>query len=113
MKAFILLLIVIGIIMIVTGYLENNSKCPPPTVEYRFIPRSFYEEQLSTPNLKNFYSEMFNKPSTWDNYPFNANYSDPMGYYNQNIANFVRTTKDLNKMISYDSRPYPTGPNLF
>ena len=69
MKSFILIFFIIGVIMIVTGYNEHYKNCPEPIIEYRYIPRSFYDEQVSDVNLKNLYSDMFNKSSTWSKYP--------------------------------------------
>jgi hypothetical protein len=52
MKSIILLLAMIGIIMIAVGYVQNNLQCPPPRIEYRYIPRTFTEEQnAQTPLL--------------------------------------------------------------
>jgi hypothetical protein len=59
MKSIVLLLFQLGIIMIVMGYYREYSKCPNPIIEYRFIPRTFYDEQLSTPNLMKQFSSMF------------------------------------------------------
>ena len=47
MRSFALLLFLIGLIMVVIGYTSIQIKCPPPRIEYRFVPRSFIEEQLS------------------------------------------------------------------
>ena len=86
MKSLVLIIFIIGIVFITVGYMENYNKCPPPRIEYRYIPRSFYEEQVSSINLKNFYSDIFNEPSTWSTYPFN----DSVGKYNKkNYTNFV------------------------
>ena len=81
-----LLTFIIGLIFIVIGYLENYKKCPPPKIEYRYVPRSFYEEQVSSINLRKHYSNIFDEPSTWSTYPFN----DKLGAYNtKNYGNFV------------------------
>ena len=72
MKSFILILFIIGALMLTIGYMENYKKCPLPKIEYRYIPRSFYEEQVSSVNLKNFYSDMFNEPDTWSKYPLGS-----------------------------------------
>ena len=69
MKSLILIFFIIGIVLITKGYMENHSKCPLPLIEYRYIPRNFYEEQITENNLKNMYSDMFNAPDTWAKYP--------------------------------------------
>ena len=53
MRSLSLLFLIIGIIFITIGYNEKVSKCPLPKIEYRYIPRNFYEEQNSQVNLKN------------------------------------------------------------
>lgn len=32
--------------MIAVGYMKTTQKCPLPRVEYRFVPRTFLDEQL-------------------------------------------------------------------
>ena len=87
MRIVIIIIFIIGIVFIVTGYMENFKQCPLPKIEYRYIPRSFYEEQVSPVDLKKTYSDMFNSPSTWSTYPFN----DKLGNYNNNnYSNFVK-----------------------
>ena len=69
MKSLILIFFIIGVIFITKGYMENFSKCPLPKIEYRYVPRNFYEEQITESNLKNTYSDMFNKADAWSKYP--------------------------------------------
>jgi hypothetical protein len=68
MKAIAMFLLFLGIIMIINGIYQqqyNNFK-KNVKIEYRFIPRTYYEEQLAenesvTANFKN----MFQKESPW------------------------------------------------
>ena len=69
MKSIILILLIVGLMLMVKGYTENYKNCPLPKIEYRYIPRNFYEEQITENNLKSLYSDMFNKPDTWSKYP--------------------------------------------
>ena len=71
MKSIIIIMFIIGLLLLVSGYIEKKNNCPAPKIEYRYIPRSFYEEQISSNDLKKTYSDMFNEPSTWSTYPFN------------------------------------------
>ena len=86
MKSFILILFIIGIILIFVGYNEKQQHCPLPKIEYRYIPRSFYEEQVTSTNLKNLYSNIFDKPSVWSSYPFNTN---EFKFDSKNYSNFI------------------------
>jgi hypothetical protein len=45
MKSIILLLAIIGIIIVCSGYIQNNLQCPPPIVQYRYIEKTFQQEQ--------------------------------------------------------------------
>lgn len=87
MKSLILIFFIIGVVMITKGYMENYSKCPLPTIEYRYIPRNFYEEQITETNVKNTYSDMFNKSDAWSKYPNNIDDTD-----NTNNSNFISSS---------------------
>jgi hypothetical protein len=69
MRTIIFTFFIVAIIFIVIGYFENYKDCPLPKIEYRYVPRSFYEEQVSGMNLKNLYSDIFNDPEIWSSYP--------------------------------------------
>ena len=61
MKQVILFIFLLGIIFMVSGFLELyfNSKQVKVEKEFRFVPRSVYE-QLSVNNLEEQFSYMFN-----------------------------------------------------
>ena len=86
MKSFILILFIIGLVLVFTGYMEKQQQCPNKKIEYRYIPRSFYEEQVTSTNLKNLYSDIFDKPSIWSSYPFNTN---DRNFNSKNFNNFI------------------------
>ena len=69
MNPLALLILLIGIICIVIGYSQAQQQCPPPKIEYRYIPRTFYEQQLSIPTVNRTFSSMFENQSPWDVYP--------------------------------------------
>lgn len=94
MKSLILLLFIFGLVFLIVGYMENNKKCPLPKIEYRYIPRNFYEEQVSQPDLRNTYSDLFNKADTWSRYP--------LGDVNNNNPG---VSKNINNFIESDSLP--------
>ena len=84
MKLIIISIFIIGIIFIIVGYIEQTRQCPLPKIQYRYIPRSFYEEQISPQDLRKTYSDMFDQASTWSTYPFNSKNDQ---YNNLNYAN--------------------------
>lgn len=63
MKTIILLLALAGIIFVAVGYIQNNVQCPPPKIEYRYISKSFEDEQNNREPLMSIggMSDMFNK----------------------------------------------------
>ena len=36
-------------------------KCPPPRIEYRYVPRTFYEEQIASGDILKNFDSMFSK----------------------------------------------------
>lgn len=71
MKTILLLLMILGMILIVQSYSSQFQRCPLPQIEYRYIPRSFYDEQMNSVSVKSLYSDMFNEAETWSQYPLN------------------------------------------
>lgn len=54
-----LALLLIGIVFITIGYTKMSFTCPPPKIEYRYIPRKIYEEQIYDQNILGNFSKMF------------------------------------------------------
>jgi len=67
MKSIILVLAIVGIVLIAVGYVQGNFQCPPPKIEYRYISKTFEDEQnVPTPlmSISGIYS-MFEDDSPW------------------------------------------------
>jgi len=67
MKSLVLLLMVIGIMMVTVGYhqkMQSNYK-REKVIEYRYIPRSLFEEQMQPVNLQQSFSDMFRKDNVF------------------------------------------------
>ena len=65
MKSIIFLFMIIGILCIGFGYFKSNQQCPPPIIQYRYIPKTFEQSQsLEEPILSTF-STMFENDSAW------------------------------------------------
>lgn len=65
MKSLILLLLIVGIIFVAVGYIKTHQKCPPPTVEFRYVPRTFQEEQDSPIPVLAMFNKMFTDVTPW------------------------------------------------
>ena len=61
MQFISLILLIIGIILITISYVNENIKLKDNKIEYRYIPRSFYDEQLGHIDLSKTYDELFMK----------------------------------------------------
>lgn len=61
MQSIIIILLIIGIIMVIDGiYREEITKLKQEKkIEYKFIPRSMYEDALYSDNLKGKYANIF------------------------------------------------------
>lgn len=77
LKSISFFLLFAGIVLIVIGYVQSENLQKPPRVEYRYVPRSFEENQsVSTPILSVF-GKMFQDRGPWqknrtfvDTYPW-------------------------------------------
>ncbi len=69
MKIFIVLILFVGMSMIIHGIYEEKYRELEKNVrvEYRFLPRTLYEEQLGAqePNLVGKFKNMFQSDSPW------------------------------------------------
>ena len=69
MKVFVVLLLFVGMALIMHGIYEEKFRELHKNVriEYRFLPRTLYEEQLNgqEPNLSGKFKNMFQSDSPW------------------------------------------------
>ena len=61
MKSLSLLILIVGIVFVTVGYMDNKvSKLQSEKkIEYRFVPRTIYDEQIKPVNLTDTFSSMF------------------------------------------------------
>jgi hypothetical protein len=60
MKSIAIFLLFIGTVLIIQGYYSNLAACPKPKTIIKYVPRSFYEEQLAdSESLDKYYKNMF------------------------------------------------------
>ena len=67
MKSIVLVLAMVGIILLAVGYVKSNLQCPPQKIEYRYISKTFEDDQnVNTPILSvNGMYSMFEDDSAW------------------------------------------------
>lgn len=68
MKSLVFLLLIIGVIFIAVGYVRSNQHCPPRKIEYRYIPKTFIDEQNNQTPVLSIFGSMFQKSSPWQEY---------------------------------------------
>ena len=66
MKSLVFLFMLIGFVFVVIGFVKTNQSCPPPIVQFRYIPKTFNEEQNIHQPLISIYGNMFRDPSPWE-----------------------------------------------
>lgn len=61
MQALSFFFFMVGIIFITIGYVEHKAQgqSKENKIEYRFVPRSIYDEQIESINVTDVQSEMF------------------------------------------------------
>jgi hypothetical protein len=85
MKLAIFIVFSIGIFLIVYGIYEEKLRIERERVkvEYRFVPRSFYEEQLFDNQVKNKMGKMFGSDDAW----YDRNIGRDIGFDRRKIRN--------------------------
>jgi len=63
MKSLVIVFLVLGLIMMALGYQKKliQNMETKTVIEYRFIPRSIYEDQFGPINLEGSFQDMFEK----------------------------------------------------
>jgi len=64
-KNVLFLTAMVGLIFIIIDVVQTYYKCPPNKTIYRFIPRTFKEEQETPVPLDDLFKIMFEQPSPW------------------------------------------------
>lgn len=65
MELILMFMFFTGIVFVIVGYIKSKQTCPTKAVEYRFVPRTFKEEQESPVSVHDVFEDMFKKPSPW------------------------------------------------
>ena len=93
MNSLPLLFLLLGMFFILVGYYKFNKDCPPTKIEYRYIPRTFYNEQMSPGNVQQTFNTMFSSNTAWMNHPLGTD--DKTSTMNMNTNN--KTSNNLIK----------------
>ena len=58
-------LLFIGMVFIVVGFIRSQRHCAPAKVEYRFVPRTFIEDQENPVPVTDIFAKMFYESTPW------------------------------------------------
>ena len=64
-KTIITIITIFGILLVIIDLARMTKTCPPDKVIYRFVPRTFKEEQETPISIKDIFGDMFDNPSPW------------------------------------------------
>lgn len=64
-KFLMMILLFIGILFITVSLVKNFDKCPEATIIYRYVPRTFDEEQNEPVYPSDIFRTMFTQQSPW------------------------------------------------
>lgn len=64
-KGILISLLFVGIIFIIVELVRSHNQCPPQKVLYKYIPRTFEEEQNQPVYVSDIFKTMFTQPSPW------------------------------------------------
>ena len=65
MNIYILIILCLGIMFMLCGYSNRNNNKQHTKIIYRYVPRTFEEEQEDRASIDQMFSKMFNRPSVW------------------------------------------------
>ena len=65
LKEILQILLIIGFILIIINLTKMYTKCPENKIIYKYIPRTFKEEQESPISVEEIFEDLFKKPSPW------------------------------------------------
>ena len=64
-KLLMLIIIFLGILSITVSIVKNEQKCPKEKIIYKYLPRTFEEEQSEPVYVSDIFRTMFSQESPW------------------------------------------------
>lgn len=92
-KVLLLILLLFGILLIIMEFIKTTYTCPTEKVIYKYIPKTFVQQQEEPVYVSDIFTSMFTQPDAWlgntvdldtrkrGNYNYFATHSDIFGYY--------------------------------
>lgn len=64
-KSLVITIIFIGILLMTVSIVQTTQKCPQDKIIYRYLPRTFEEEQDEPAYVSDIFNTMFTQDSPW------------------------------------------------
>ena len=64
-RIILLTMFFIGVLIIIIAIMKENKYCPKERIVYKYIPRSFENEQNNEVSVTDIFNVMFSQPSPW------------------------------------------------
>lgn len=64
-KIVIIFLMFFGILCLAIAITRNSQSCPQQQIVYKYVPRTFEEEQSAPVYVSEIFADMFSQPSPW------------------------------------------------
>jgi hypothetical protein len=81
------IVLITGIALVYLAYKTSQKACPPPQIEYRFVPRTFEEEQKTPVEPSVIFKNMFDNPT-----PFVGTFTIGKDQNKEINSNFISQT---------------------
>ena len=65
MRSLFILGFLVIICIIIVGYLKSNQTCPPPVMDFKYVGRTFNEEQSMPRPIITIFGSMFEGSDAW------------------------------------------------
>jgi hypothetical protein len=64
-KIILLLMLFVGILLMTISIVKDSSQCQKERIIYKYIPRTFENEQNNEVDVSDIFNVMFTQPSPW------------------------------------------------
>lgn len=65
MRSLFILALLVGMCILIVGYLKSNLTCSPPVTDFKYVGKTFDEEQSMPRPTLSIFNSMFEGPDPW------------------------------------------------
>jgi len=89
MNLILVTLMFIAIILVVVGFIKVGQQCPQRKIEYRYVPRTFIEDQKEPVPVTDIFAKMFFESTPWISHEAGKGLGPPNTQQNDINKNFI------------------------